>query len=337
HGHGYPAVRSGGNATPGRTRPPWSRGRRRPRRRPARCPEECGAWIPHDAPPVVGRCAPTVVTRTAPAAAGRCRPRSRARWWWTGEAMRVVTWNLWWRHGPWRERAAAIASVLSELAPDVCGLQEVWGGTDANQAAELADQVGMHWCWAPLPVSPRHRAENGADIRIGNAVLSRWPIISHARQPLPVADGEQPRVALYARVDAPAGPLPFFTTHLTHRHDASAERVAQVRVLAGFVARHVDGCAYPPVVTGDFNAEADSDELRLLGGILTAPAVPGLVLVDAWRFAEPGDPGFTWDRRNPYLAEGALFDARLDHVLAGPPRAGPGRASGVRLGGTAPA
>ncbi|HEY8453745.1 MAG: endonuclease/exonuclease/phosphatase family protein [Micromonosporaceae bacterium] len=251
--------------------------------------------------------------------------------------MRVVTWNLWWRHGPWRERGPAIASVLSELAPDVCGLQEVWGGADANQAAELADRLGMHWCWAPLPVSARHQAEHGADIRIGNAVLSRWPIISDARQPLPVADGEQPRVALHARIDAPAGPLPFFTTHLTHRHDASAERVAQVRVLAGFVARHADGCAYPPVVTGDFNAEADSDELRLLCGILTAPAVPGLTLVDAWRFAEPGDPGFTWDRhRNPYLTEVALFDARIDHILVGPPRSGRGRVSGVRLAGTAP-
>jgi hypothetical protein len=36
--------------------------------------------------------------------------------------MRIVTWNLWWRHGPWQQRRDAIAAVLADLAPDVCGL-----------------------------------------------------------------------------------------------------------------------------------------------------------------------------------------------------------------------
>jgi endonuclease/exonuclease/phosphatase family metal-dependent hydrolase len=254
--------------------------------------------------------------------------------------MRVVTWNLWWRHGPWQQRRPAIAATLAELAPDVCGLQEVWGGaagSDAgNLAAGLADRLGMHWCWAPLPLLPHRRSEHGPDLAIGNAILSRWPILDQAALPLPVADGEQPRVALHARLDAPGGPLPFFTTHLTHRPDASAERVAQVRALAGFVAEHRDGGGYPPVVTGDLNAEPDSDELRLLGGHLTAPAAAGLILVDAWRYAEPGDPGLTWDRRNGHLGETAVFDARIDYVLVGLPRDGRGRVRSVRLGGTGP-
>jgi endonuclease/exonuclease/phosphatase family metal-dependent hydrolase len=252
--------------------------------------------------------------------------------------MRVVTWNLWWRHGPWQQRRQAIAATLAALAPDACGLQEVWGGVDSpdagNLAAELADRLGMHWCWAPLPLLPR-RQEQHPGLAIGNAVLSRWPILDQAALPLPVAGGEQPRVALHARLDAPAGPLPFFTTHLTHRPDASAERVAQVRALAGFVAEHRAGGAYPPVVTGDLNAEPDSDELRLLGGHLTAPAAADLVLVDAWRYAEPGDPGHTWDRRNGHIGDTAL-DARIDYVLVGLPRDGRGRVRSVRLGGTEP-
>jgi endonuclease/exonuclease/phosphatase family metal-dependent hydrolase len=249
--------------------------------------------------------------------------------------MRIVTWNLWWRHGPWQQRRPAIAATLAELAPDVCGLQEVWGGETDNLAAGLADRLGMHWCWAPLPIAPHRQAEHGRDMSIGNAVLSRWPILSQAALPLPVAAGEQPRVALHARLDAPGGPLPFFTTHLTHRPDASAERVAQVRALAGFVVEHRDGGAYPPVVTGDLNAEPDSDELRLLGGHLTAPAVADLVLVDAWRYAEAGDRGHTWDRRNGHIGELAI-DARIDYVLVGRPRDGRGRVESVRLAGTAP-
>ena len=62
--------------------------------------------------------------------------------------MRVVTWNLWWRYGPWQQRQPAIAAALAELQPDVCGFQEVWGGPDENLAAELAEPLGMHWCWA---------------------------------------------------------------------------------------------------------------------------------------------------------------------------------------------
>jgi endonuclease/exonuclease/phosphatase family metal-dependent hydrolase len=233
--------------------------------------------------------------------------------------MRIVTWNLWWRHGPWQQRRSAIADTLAALAPDVCGLQEVWGGASENLAAELADRLGMHWSWASVPVAAHHHAEHGGDMMIGNAVLSRWPIVARAELPLPVAGTEQPRVAVHARLDTPGGPLPFFTTHLTHRPDASAERVAQVRALAGFVGQHRDGAAYPPVVTGDLNAEPDSDEVRLLCGHATAPAAPGLVLLDAWRYAERGDPGHTWDRRNGHLGQTAVLEARIDYVLVGIP------------------
>ena len=41
--------------------------------------------------------------------------------------MRVMTWNLWWRFGPWVERLPAIVAVVREQQPDVVLLQEVWG------------------------------------------------------------------------------------------------------------------------------------------------------------------------------------------------------------------
>jgi endonuclease/exonuclease/phosphatase family metal-dependent hydrolase len=252
--------------------------------------------------------------------------------------MRIVTWNLWWRHGPWQERQSAIAATLAGLGPDVCGLQEVWGSTAGGDhlAADLAGRLGMHWCWAPLPISPRHRATHGDDIAIGNAVLSRWPIAAEKTLMLPVADGEQARVALHARIDAPAGALPFFTTHLTHRPDASAERVEQVRALAGFVGAHFDNAAYPPVVTGDFNAMPDSDELRLAGGLLTAPAAGAPVLVDAWRYAAADEPGTTWEVANPYIGDLGLFDARVDYVLVGLPRGTRGRVRSATRAGVRP-
>ncbi len=247
--------------------------------------------------------------------------------------MRILTWNLWWRYGPWQRRHEAIAATLADVGPDLCGLQEVWDVGGQNLAADLAARLDMHWCWAAAA-----RAGDGTDDEklIGNAILSRWPITTHAEVRLPTTGPGESRVALHARVGAPGGALPMFTTHLTYRPGGSQVRTAQVRVLAEFVAAQAEGCAYPPVVTGDLNAEPDSDELRLLGGVLTTPAVPGLVLVDAWRYADPVDPGFTWDRRNGYQARSIIPDSRIDHILVGLPRDGRGRVQSARLAGAVP-
>jgi endonuclease/exonuclease/phosphatase family metal-dependent hydrolase len=245
-----------------------------------------------------------------------------------------MTWNLWWRYGPWQQRRDAIAAVLAEVEPDVCGFQEVWSAGDENFAADLADRLGMHWCWASIPV--RSDAA-GQELRLGNAILSRWPISERAELRLPIGGHVQERrMAVHARIDAPGGALPFFTTHLTYGPGLSSLRVQQVRSLAAFTAENGLDCTYPPVVTGDFNAEPGSDELRILGGFLTAPAAPGLVLLDSWRYAPPGDPGFTWDRRNAYQAQSVIPDSRIDYILVGPPRGDHGRVLSLRIAGDEP-
>ena len=243
--------------------------------------------------------------------------------------MLILTWNLWGRHGPWRERLGRIAAELAAVAPHVCGLQEVWATDEANLAADLAERLGMHWRFARATAA-------GGGASIGNAILSRWPIAASAEAELPTPDGVERRVALFARIDAPAGPLPMFTTHLTYRPGGSLLRLPQVRRLAELVAEHGTGGAYPPVVTGDLNAEPGSDELRLLGGLLTAPAAPGLVLVDAWRYADPADPGFTWSHRNGYQGDSVIADSRIDYVLTGLPIDGRGKVRAARLAGTEP-
>jgi len=244
-----------------------------------------------------------------------------------------MSWNLWWRHGPWEERRQAIAATLAGVQPDLCGFQEVWGGPAENLAVDLAGRLGMHWCWVE---AGKVRDPGGTELFIGNAILSRWPITTQEAGALPVSVSDEARVAVHARIDAPGGALPLFTTHLTYGPGRSALRAAQVRALARFAEEHSGGCAYPPVVTGDLNAEPGSDEMRLLGGLLADPAVPGLVLLDAWRYADPGDPGFTWDLRNGYQGDSRIPDSRIDYILVGLPRQGRGRVESVRLAGTGP-
>ena len=249
-----------------------------------------------------------------------------------------MSWNLWWRYGPCKERRRAIAATLAEVQPDLCGFQEVWGGPgevgpEENLAVDLAGRLGFHWCWAEASKVP---SADGPELFIGNAILSRWPIKAQAAEGLPVSATDEARVAVHAMIDAPGGALPMFTTHLTYGLGRSALRVAQVRALATFVQEHSGGTAYPPVVTGDLNAEPGSDEIRLLSGLLTDPAVPGQVLLDSWRYATPGDPGFTWDLRNGYQADSVIPSSRIDYVLVGVPREGRGRVESVRLAGHAP-
>lgn len=62
-----------------------------------------------------------------------------------------------------------------------------------------------------------------------------------------------------------------------------------------------------------------------------------LVLVDAWRYAEPGAVPWTWDRSNPHVRATMEPNARIDYVFVGLPRhAGLGHVGSVeRFGASA--
>ena len=154
------------------------------------------------------------------------------------------------------------------------------GGAGENLAADLAGRLGMHWCWAEAA----HARDDG-----------RRGAVHRQRDPQPLADHR-------ARADRPAGRRPGGRGQgggaRPHRHpgrcaadvhhppDLRAGPVAGAHGAgphAGPVRRRTRrGCAYPPVVTGDLNAEPGSDEMRLLGGLLTAPAAPD------WCSSTPG-------------------------------------------------
>lgn len=264
--------------------------------------------------------------------------------------LRVMTWNVWWRFADWKRRRDAITTVLADKAPDVCGLQEVWGaddGTDGrphdaepagpedNLAAYLAAELGYHWTWAPSGGTARWRAMHDETVGFGNGLISRWPILRTRWMLLPPGDEpDEGRVVLHALLDTPGGPLPFFTTHLNANIHHSAVRCGQVAAISRFVAEcmaDVPGeptlvplgaprqTRLPPVVCGDFNAVPGSDEIRLMGGVETAPAAPGMVFLDSWRYRQPPAPGHTWQWGNPHAAASRLPGSRIDYVFVGLP------------------
>lgn len=242
--------------------------------------------------------------------------------------VRVATWNVWWRFGPWEERQPAIAETLRCVDADVIALQEVWGVRDGvGQAEALGGALGYEHVFAA-------GFEDG-DVSFGNAILSRWPIAASDTRPLPTtATTNEFRVALKAEVDGPRGRFEVYTTHLNWRYDESHVRQEQVRAIAEFIGES-EGRTYPPILCGDFNAEPDSDEIRMLTGRAAVP-VERLVFIDAWDVAGEG-PGFTWSNDNPFAAGELEADRRIDYVLVGWRKArGAGHVVGARVAAMEP-
>jgi endonuclease/exonuclease/phosphatase family metal-dependent hydrolase len=243
-----------------------------------------------------------------------------------------MTWNLWWRFGDWEARQEGIRSSLQDVSPDVCALQEVFSDGDTNQAERLASELGLYCAWGPTayPEFWRWLIEDSS-LDFGVAVLSRWPILES--QVIDLA-GEEGKPALCAIIDGPAGPFPFISAHLSAGAKRSAHRIEQVERLKGLLLER-ESETYPGILAGDFNAHPDSDEMRLASGL--SPSSVDLALVDAWRFADPHDPGFTFDRANPHVADGPDPSSRFDYIYVGLRyHLDVGRVQSVRLAATEP-
>jgi endonuclease/exonuclease/phosphatase family metal-dependent hydrolase len=247
-----------------------------------------------------------------------------------GTRLRVMTWNLWWRFGPWQARRHAIAATLASVDADIIALQEIWGADGVTLAGELASEFGF---------SSVHSSRLELDgVTFGNAVLARWPISKSEWRPLPAPpSADESRTVLMAEVEGPRGAVQVFCTHLNWRFDQSDVRQQQVRAVAEFVSKHRgSGSTFPPVLCGDFNATPGSDEIRMLTGRMSIP-VAKLVFHDAWEVAGTGGDGMTWSNTNPYARRDLEPDRRIDYVFAGWPKAGgAGNVTRCSLAGTEP-
>lgn len=253
---------------------------------------------------------------------------------------RFVTWNLWLRFHDWEQRLKAIATTLERLAPDIVMLQEVWRVDGTDLGHELGGMLGMNHIYSHCSTN-RGRGVYGAGpdgtaVDVGNAVLSRWPIVDSDESvlPGPVEVDNWRRGVSMAEIDGPRGLVRVFNTHLSHGYEDSALRQDQVRHIARFIAdrRHQ---AFPPVLAGDFNADPSCDEVRMITGRMSV-ACPGLMLHDAWDMAGQG-PGHTWSNQNPLAVDSLAPARRIDYLLVGTPQ-GEGRGHPVkaRLGGVDP-
>ena len=240
--------------------------------------------------------------------------------------LRVLSWNLWGRFGPWAKRQPAIVATVAALEPDIACLQEVWSADGASMAALVAERLGF------VHVSSY---DDDGPIHSGNAIVSRWPIVRTDWRPLPAGDEpDERRTVLFAEIDGPRGLIQAFCTHLNWRFDHSVVRQRQVEAIGAFI-QECRPREYPPILCGDMNAAPDSDEIRMLTG-RTGVVAPNLVFHDAWEVAGEG-PGMSWSNENPFAAAVVEPARRIDYVLAGwPKRGGLGHVVSAELAGTRP-
>jgi len=148
----------------------------------------------------------------------------------------------------------ALANIVEESGADVVGLQEVsrgwliWGGVD--MLTWLSQRLDMPYVSGPT-----------SDAQWGNAILSRYPIVSAETFFLPPDDVLILRGYIVAEIDVGGGTLTLIDTHFTHRGRNYAVRELQASALVSAW----DGVS-STIIVGDMNATPDSDAMQTLSG-----------------------------------------------------------------------
>ena len=238
--------------------------------------------------------------------------------------LRVLTLNIWNRQGPWEERLRMIREGIRRLDPDLVGLQEIIAHEGQSQADAIREGLGLEGAFGLAH-------DLGGGVLFGNAVLSRWPIVTARAHPLPCGTTDEQRSLLFTEIDSPYGRVPFFVTHLSWKLHHGVVREAQVAAIAEIVKAEAPMAGLPPVIVGDFNAEPESAEIRFLKGL---QSLGGKSHHFADCFAQVGSgPGVTFDAtRNPYAKDTHEFPRRIDYVFVrGPDRQARGKPIAARV------
>lgn len=184
---------------------------------------------------------------------------------------------------------ARIAAEIRAAAPDLVSLNEVDDGTTrsghADEPAYLAAATGLR------PVyGPNLFGYDGG--RFGNAILSRYPVVTSRNTRLPDRPRAEPRGLLQTTLRVGGRTIAFDSVHLTQGRGHTASRVREALA----VARLVSSTPYPTILAGDLNSRPGDLPVRILRHYL----------LDAQEYGGSG-PGAT-------VPEGRPVN-RIDYIL----------------------
>jgi endonuclease/exonuclease/phosphatase family metal-dependent hydrolase len=223
--------------------------------------------------------------------------------------VRAMTMNVFSPSNPdWRRRRALLAETFRSLQADVLALQEV--PVDAQAVADLIGS-GYHLTahsetsddgvGAVLATRWPHRRVTEIDLRISDRTSKALPWCATV-----VVEMECPLGTLIVAHHKPTWPFPF-----------ELERETQAVIVARALEDHIGSRDAHALVLGDFDATPDSASMQFWRGRRAADGF-SVCYQDAWEYAHPGDPGYTFDTANPLVRAGEVSTAvsrKIDHIL----------------------
>ncbi len=159
---------------------------------------------------------------------------------------RIVSYNI--HSGVGRDKRQdyrRIGNFLADACADIVLLQEM----DTRPSERSTERDIRDICAGQVFTLVKSPALEEPDGWYGNAVLSRYPVISN--ETLDVSqEGRQPRNIQTVEVETPRGPL---TVINTHKGLKKRERRSQFALLHEYIQKRLKERPTPIVVAGDFN------------------------------------------------------------------------------------
>jgi endonuclease/exonuclease/phosphatase family metal-dependent hydrolase len=211
-----------------------------------------------------------------------------------GSTLKVLHWNI---HRAWgtdgRYNLDRIATWIAKINPNIVSLNEVerfssYANEDQakNLQAKLRSKTGTNWY-------VYYRTGNGASTGHGNAILSRFPIVSTSYCQL-----SDRRTLANAAIMVNGRLVNFYATHLDSTDGNGRYRIAEVRKALPCLSNDAE----QRIIAGDFNARDYTTEIALMRGA---------GYYDGW--AEAASDGTAVDYPGN-TAFGATRSRRIDYV-----------------------
>ena len=211
----------------------------------------------------------------------------------TSSVFRVMAYNIHWAAGPDGEvNTQRIADFILGQEVDLVAFNEVarfWSlrANGRDVIGEISQQTGMAFVF-----SNNNTTLTGND-QFGNAILSKYPILSRDHRLLPKLGDNEQRGWLKVIVDVNGKFLSFWTTHL----DFKADHTERLMCVTNFNTWLADE-TFPVIFGGDFNDTPDSPMYDRMD----------LKWSDIWPVAGDGSLGRT------VPCPGPPFNARIDYI-----------------------
>lgn len=183
--------------------------------------------------------------------------------------INVASWNIW-IHGS--RDFKGMAKVIKENKIDVIGIQEAGIYYDQtppfNITEKIASELDFNFVFCP---SLDVRSDPKRRYIIGNAVLSKFPILESTCYPLGPEikyDGTfqtEPRILVSSKIKLGKKTLYFFTTHLQFSVEF---QTTKIRLKQAEKILSLTKNTKPAILTGDFNTPSQREEIKKIEKVL---------------------------------------------------------------------